>query len=187
MSGLMGFIAIFAMWFMWEILHKRVAKDELRNELFEIRHELFMMSVEKQITFDSRFYRSFETLINGTIRYSHRIGYFQTKVAMKKFKKKFPRLVLKTEFEVEYEKIMRLKGNEELKNRVKYLKERLDKNILKYMCKTSLVFSLYILTIILASMVKYTSAVILEKNRNLMKEIEFITENEMKVLTARTA
>ena len=181
MSGLLGFISLFAIWLTWEFLHKRVAKDELRNELFKIRHELFMLAANKEVSFDSRVYRSFEMRINGTIRFSHRISYFQTKIAMRNFRKKFPTLMIRTEFQEEYNNIMQLKGNKELKKKIKELKERLDKNILKYMCKTSLIFMGYMLTILLFSLLRYTSNFILDKNKKLIKEIDFITENEMKI------
>ncbi len=66
-SGLL-FILIFWAWF---VLWKDLFVDEYRQQLFEVRDELFNMAFRGELPFDSEGYLSLRELLNGTIRFAH--------------------------------------------------------------------------------------------------------------------
>jgi hypothetical protein len=62
-----------ALWFLWSLGIKRLLLDGFRERLFELRFELFRLGCDGSLPFDSDTYRSLETLINGLLRFAHRV------------------------------------------------------------------------------------------------------------------
>lgn len=56
--------------------------DLLRQELFEIRDRLFDEAVAGQISFDSRAYRATRLVLNGLLRFAHRVSLARFVVAL---------------------------------------------------------------------------------------------------------
>ncbi len=66
--------------FVWSVLFREVFLYDFRGTLFQIRHELFFLSVKNGplFSFNSKLYTQFESSINGTIRYSHIITFYRS-------------------------------------------------------------------------------------------------------------
>jgi hypothetical protein len=68
-------IALCVLWFLWSFGIKRLLLDGFRERLFELRFELFRLGVSGEVPFESDTYRSLEILINGLLRFAHRITF----------------------------------------------------------------------------------------------------------------
>jgi hypothetical protein len=71
LSGSLGAIACWALWFYF-VKEQRV--DMFREELFCIRRDLFLLAASGEISFDSHSYVELRYLINGMLRFAHRIS-----------------------------------------------------------------------------------------------------------------
>ncbi|MCZ4315142.1 hypothetical protein O4H66_17180 [Comamonadaceae bacterium G21597-S1] len=71
LAGLISFAAL-----CWFILgpYNRYRIDRLRQDLFRARDDLFLRAAAEDISFDSRAYQASRTVLNGMIRYTHRIS-----------------------------------------------------------------------------------------------------------------
>src|ERR1019366_10651823 len=49
--------------------------DALRDKLFSLRHRLFMAAVEGHIAFDDPTYQQLRILMNGMIRFGHKLTF----------------------------------------------------------------------------------------------------------------
>lgn len=63
----------------WVVFYEypRSAVDSTRNELFEIRHELFKIAQSGKVAFDNPGYLAARDTINGMIRYAHDVSLLQ--------------------------------------------------------------------------------------------------------------
>jgi hypothetical protein len=79
-----------ALWLIWNYGIKRLFLDLLRERLFELRFELFKMGSEGVLPFNDDSYRAFEMLLNGLLRFAHRVSfvvYILSKIDDEKAKK----------------------------------------------------------------------------------------------------
>ncbi len=82
-SGLL-FILIFWAWF---VLWKDLFVDEYRQQLFDVRDDLFNMAFRGDIPFESEEYLSLREILNGTIRFAHAMSPF-TLILLLAYRKK---------------------------------------------------------------------------------------------------
>lgn len=77
-NTILNFISIFSIgvaYFFWHVLWKSYLIDRTREDLFALRDKLFNLGLKQEgTTFGDPTYRSFELIINGTIRFTHRIS-----------------------------------------------------------------------------------------------------------------
>jgi hypothetical protein len=62
-------------WAVWELGFKAVFLDGFRQRLFELRMRLFSLAESGVLSYDDDAYRAIETLLNGLIRYAHRLSF----------------------------------------------------------------------------------------------------------------
>lgn len=70
LSGI-AFVILVRLYF-WEYRDYRVMRT--RHKLFQLRNELFALGESGELAFDSKGYGMSRTLINGAIRYAHRVS-----------------------------------------------------------------------------------------------------------------
>ncbi|MDI7165913.1 hypothetical protein [Leptospira santarosai] len=76
--GLMLFLTIGLLFFSWNVLWKGHLVDRTREDLFALRDRLFELGLKQNgIKFSDPAYQSFEAIINGTIRFTHRISFLR--------------------------------------------------------------------------------------------------------------
>ena len=78
---LMSLIAI-SLLLLLKIQFNRYHLEKLRDELFSIRRELFLMAADNEygLKFNSELYKDFETLFNNMIRFAHNVSFTQTTI-----------------------------------------------------------------------------------------------------------
>ncbi|MDI7183622.1 hypothetical protein QMM25_13310 [Leptospira santarosai] len=76
--GLMLFLTIGLLFFSWNVFWKSYLVDRTREDLFALRDRLFELGLKQNgIKFSDPAYQSFEAIINGTIRFTHRISFLR--------------------------------------------------------------------------------------------------------------
>lgn len=76
--GLMLFFILGLLFFSWNVLWKGYMVDRTREDLFKLRDRLFEFGLKQNgINFSDPAYQSFEAIINGTIRFTHRISFLR--------------------------------------------------------------------------------------------------------------
>ncbi|MCH7922565.1 MAG: hypothetical protein IH975_05990 [Nitrospinae bacterium] len=71
-----GVILLFV-WVLWFECYQKYRVNSFRQTLFELREELFEYAAEGHIAFDNRAYLEMRYIINGLIRFAHRITSFR--------------------------------------------------------------------------------------------------------------
>jgi hypothetical protein len=62
-------------WIVWEYGFKTLFLDAFRERAFELRVDLFSMAEKGRISYDDEAYRAIELILNGSIRYAHRLTF----------------------------------------------------------------------------------------------------------------
>lgn len=68
-------LALTALWFLIFKLGHEYRLDALRDRLFALRERLFDLAANEEIAFDHTGYTKLRTLINGLIRFAHRLTF----------------------------------------------------------------------------------------------------------------
>ncbi|WP_298014682.1 hypothetical protein [uncultured Aquabacterium sp.] len=74
MTALFSLISISLICFVLVPLYNRTRVDNLRQELFAVRDSLFDEAARGNIAFDSRAYLATRTVLNGLIRFGHKLS-----------------------------------------------------------------------------------------------------------------
>ena len=82
MIALQSLISLLLLFLLVFVLYNKYRLDLVRQELFDIRDRLFDEAMNNQIAFDSPAYRYARTVINGMIRFSHRLSLSRLLVSM---------------------------------------------------------------------------------------------------------
>lgn len=78
--GLLGISVIacsslaLAIYILWANYYRSLFCDKYRQKLFQIRDQLFNKAAEGEVSFDDPIYHSLRYIINGLIRYAHKIS-----------------------------------------------------------------------------------------------------------------
>jgi hypothetical protein len=62
-------------WFLWFYLIKEYRVSNFRESLFSLRDELFQFAADGHLTFDDPAYVELRSLINGMLRFAHRVTF----------------------------------------------------------------------------------------------------------------
>lgn len=118
--------------------HRDISVDNYRNELFRIRHRLFMLATKSEdFGYDSEAYRYFETNINNSIRFAHKLDFIRLFVTSNIFKyKKIDTRYIESERKAILKAVKNQNTNKELKN----IENEITNAMYKYFIKTSLTF-----------------------------------------------
>ena len=136
-------ITILGILFLWHILWKNYALDKLREELFHIRNELFDLTGQhKKFNFDDSIYKTFETAINGVIRYGHRLSIMNSIIFNILNQAQYPNSIIKSRLQIAYESLEKETIDEQLRKDITLLKKKFEQEIIKYLLKTSLTLML---------------------------------------------
>jgi hypothetical protein len=68
-------VSLSCVWSVWQFGFKPMFLDGFRQRLFELRLELFAFAEQGRISYDDEAYRAIEILLNGLIRYAHRMSF----------------------------------------------------------------------------------------------------------------
>jgi hypothetical protein len=72
---LSAILSVCALYLVWSFGIRKFLLDFTRENLFELRFELFRLAMNGEIDFDNEAYRALETLFNGLLRYGHRLSF----------------------------------------------------------------------------------------------------------------
>ncbi len=72
---LLWVVALLAASQVWKYGLKKLLLDALRERLFRLRFQLYEMGMSGELEFDSKPYRTAELIINGVIRFAHRMSF----------------------------------------------------------------------------------------------------------------
>jgi hypothetical protein len=75
MNTIASLISIIFLAYIIFFLYNSYRTDELRQALFDVRDSLFDEALEGRISFDSNAYKATRTMLNGMIRYGHRLNF----------------------------------------------------------------------------------------------------------------
>ncbi len=75
MNGILSLLALVAIYFIAFHLYNQSRVAEYRQRLFSIRDSLFDEACQGNIGFDSRAYTSTRVMLNGMIRFAHRVSW----------------------------------------------------------------------------------------------------------------
>ncbi len=67
-------LGAFCLWVLWFYFLKKQLIDSFREELFSVRDELFNLAASGEISFENSSYIELRYLINGMLRFGHRIS-----------------------------------------------------------------------------------------------------------------
>jgi hypothetical protein len=79
---IMSLLGLIALWVFWYYLWKPQRVDAFRQELFDLRTELFDLAASRVVSFDHPAYTELRLMINGVIRFAHQISLPPMVVAM---------------------------------------------------------------------------------------------------------
>ena len=82
MIALQSLISLAALLFLLLVLFNSYREDRFRQQLFELRDQLFDDAVAGRISFDSKAYRATRFILNGMLRFAHRVSLSRFVVAM---------------------------------------------------------------------------------------------------------
>ena len=74
MIALQSIFSLFLLIFLGLVMFTAYRIDYLRQDLFELRDRLFDDAAAGRISFESHSYRATRTLLNGMLRYAHRMS-----------------------------------------------------------------------------------------------------------------
>ena len=83
---IMSTIALAGLWFLIFWLYRDYRLDYFRDKLFALRDELFDMALRGEIDFNHPAYGLLRTILNGTIRYGHRLGLIEIIISIFSFR-----------------------------------------------------------------------------------------------------
>jgi len=72
---IIGLVGLAGIWFLWYYFLKPQRVDSFREELFALRERLFDLAADGVVSFDHPAYAQLRLLINGMIRFAHRITF----------------------------------------------------------------------------------------------------------------
>ncbi|MBN2547507.1 MAG: hypothetical protein JXB50_17010 [Spirochaetes bacterium] len=172
------FLSILSLWILWFILWQKYSLDKLREDLFAVRDELFLIAAEKKdkFGFDHQIYKEFEDFINRTIKYSHNISNLNIFLFSSFINKRFKRtLIIKSKFIYDFENYIKYRCNKELVKKLMSLKNKYEYVIISHLIRKSL-FIIILLTfrmiffIIKNHLIKINKADILKKVKIIFKK-----------------
>lgn len=70
---------LFLIYWIWDKGVRKIILDNYRHALFMERHNLLMFAKSKNVSFDSRGYSQMRDIINGNIRFAHKLNVFYIK------------------------------------------------------------------------------------------------------------
>lgn len=70
-----GWFWLFMLWVLFFWLYRDYRLDYFRQRLFALRDQLFDLASEGKVGFDSDAYRLTRSMLNGTIRFGHKLGF----------------------------------------------------------------------------------------------------------------
>jgi hypothetical protein len=79
---IMSLLGLIALWAFWYYLWKPQRVDIFRQKLFALRSDLFDLAATGLVAFDDPAYSQLRLLINGLIRFSHRISFASLLIAV---------------------------------------------------------------------------------------------------------
>jgi hypothetical protein len=78
---IMSLLGLIALWVFWYYLWKPLRVTALREKLFALRDDLFDLAADGVISFNDPAYTQLRLLINGMIRFAHRVSFLTMIVA----------------------------------------------------------------------------------------------------------
>jgi hypothetical protein len=72
---IISLLGIAAIWLLWYYLWKPQRTDSFREALFDLRDRLFDLAADGVVSFDHPAYTQLRLLINGMIRFAHRVSF----------------------------------------------------------------------------------------------------------------
>ncbi|MGH9605811.1 MAG: hypothetical protein ACRD3N_08935 [Terracidiphilus sp.] len=137
--------AICAAYFLWTIGIRKLRLDVLRENLFELRFQLFHLGMSGELPFDDDAYRAVEILLNGLLRFGHRISfltYLLSQIETARAKKDKDYVDVSAQIAL---KIARV--DPETQKKIRTILEKAHSAVIGYMALSSLfVLSLYVAT-----------------------------------------
>lgn len=135
------------LYLIWEFAWRPSILDAYRSRLFEIRNYLFNLGASGKISFDDPAYRSIELLINGLIRYAHRlsfVSYIQSMQKKEDVDAAHGSIRFSERLGVQLEK-----ASPEVRDEIKRLHRMVSRAVFYYLIATSIVCKLSVLVAIL--------------------------------------
>jgi hypothetical protein len=146
MENLHLFIQIALFVIILEYCVNRLSISNYRERLFSIRNELFDYTLEnKGLAFNDKAYREMEQLLNGTIRFAHRIKFIDFALIAFFTNRRYPEYMkeAKVNFGKELEKSLRELKNDQARNKVKELRTKSQIALIRYLYSRSIVLILF--------------------------------------------
>ncbi|HET9101160.1 MAG TPA: hypothetical protein VFN62_12265 [Acidobacteriaceae bacterium] len=142
MNGLnefaIGMAGLIALWVLWFLLIKEQRVDMFREKLFELRDQLFDIAADGDLAYNHDAYTELRMLLNGMLRYAHRINLIGLVIAI-------IRSEMRTDRPVGYEKweltLLDLPKGTQAKLRL--IHEEMSKQFRKHLFNGSLVLSIF--------------------------------------------
>jgi hypothetical protein len=127
-----------AMYLIWSFGIRKLLLDRLRENLFDLRFQLFRLAMQKEIEFDGDAYRNLETLFNGLLRFGHRISlltYVLSKIEVERASKEKDFVSFSSQMSL---RISRLEPDTQKK--IHGILNQLHHELMRYMAQSSLFF-----------------------------------------------
>lgn len=135
-----GMAGLMALWVLWFFLIKEQRIDMFRERLFELRDQLFDIAADGDLAYNHNAYTELRMLLNGMLRYAHRISLIGLVIAI-------IRSEMRTEIPVGYEKweqaLLDLPKSTQVK--LKAIHDEMSKQFVKHLFNGSLVLSTFAL------------------------------------------
>lgn len=117
--------------------HKKISISNHREELFNIRGELFLLPLKYNISYDEKIYRHYERTINNRIRFAHKLSYSNVLL--------FERCLRKNNIQLKKTEPEGINNYPpELVEEFDKIREKLTETVINYFMKTSIVFWIHI-------------------------------------------
>lgn len=179
MNALVGLLLIVMIFFTVKE-HRKISMNNYRDELFQIRHKLFMLPIKyHEIEYESQCYRHYERTINNHIRYAHKASFLELLIVSYHLKKE--KVVLKKDREKE---MLEYLNNDHLIEGIKDIEIKMRDALLKYFLKTSPLIYVYFMV---EGLKIYNGNLKLKVDEKLYDTVNVISSDEERSLNIKTA
>ena len=146
--ALSSLISIVLLLFLYFRLYRQTALEVYRNNLFRLRAQVFDLVHESDdLNFDSDVYKHFEQFLNNNIRYAHNVSFLNVMIFMAIKLFRFPGWVIQSTISVKLGQSLRELPEGAEKARLVRIRRQFDAEIIRYLVKTSPVFTGYVVVL----------------------------------------
>ena len=170
------FLSLGGFWLLYHWLYKDYAVDKIRQEMFSLRDDLFVEAAKGLIDFNHPAYTTLRRMMNGGIRFAHRINLLDILLLALQIRISSPHLKDSTySFEARMDNVS-AELPSETKKRLKYYRNQIDRMLMLHIVRTSPFFILFFIALAIVTVIPLLLMAFLHKRAQRISMV-FVQQN----------